>query len=242
MKKILLLLSLFLSVVSFAQIENKYKYVIVPAKFDFQKEPNQYNLNEITKMIFRNQGFEVYYDTEEFPLELSQNGCDALYVNVLKGGNLFLTKIQYVLKDCTNKEVLSSVEGVSREKTYSKAYIEAFRIAGKSIANINSKLLRDSNEVINNKVVSNSIAKDANEGPSYKEGTVLLFAQPNSNGYQLVDTTPKVVMKLYKTSAANFYIGQKETVQGVVFNKNSQWFFEYYQNENLVTEKLEIKF
>ena len=69
-----------------------------------------------------------------------------------------------------------------------------------------------------------------------------LFAQPIANGFQLVDSTPKVVMKLFKTSANNFYIGQKDSQQGVVFNKNNQWYFEYYQNDKLVSEKMEIKF
>jgi len=49
-------------------------------------------------------------------------------------------------------------------------------------------------------------------------------------------------MKLFKTSLSNFYIGQKDSQQGVVFNKNNQWYFEYYQNDKLISEKMEIKF
>jgi hypothetical protein len=32
---------------------NDYKYVIVPEKFDFQKEPNQFKLNQLTKFLLK---------------------------------------------------------------------------------------------------------------------------------------------------------------------------------------------
>ena len=43
MKKMVLLLGLFVYSFSFAQ----YNYVIVPKKFSFFKEENKYNLNEM---------------------------------------------------------------------------------------------------------------------------------------------------------------------------------------------------
>jgi hypothetical protein len=70
----------------------------------------------------------------------------------------------------------------------------------------------------------------------------MLFAQPVANGYQLVDTTPKVVLKMYRTSQTDSYTAVSDTKNGVVFKKGEEWIFEYYQNDQLVSEKLNIKF
>ena len=69
-----------------------------------------------------------------------------------------------------------------------------------------------------------------------------LFAQPITNGFQLVDTTPKVVLKMFKTSEVNYYIAISESKNGIVFMKNDEWYFEYYLNEKLISEKLIVKF
>jgi hypothetical protein len=127
MKKIFLLLVLFIYSFSFAQ--DNYKYVIVPKKFDFFKEENKYNLNAITKSFFENEGFTVIYDTEEFPSELAANRCSGLYLNVLEKSNMLYTKIIFEIKDCKNKTILTSKQGESRDKEYEKAYKESFRAA-----------------------------------------------------------------------------------------------------------------
>ena len=38
---------------------NNYKYIIVPKKFDFLKEENQYRVNTFTKFLFEKQGFKM---------------------------------------------------------------------------------------------------------------------------------------------------------------------------------------
>lgn len=70
----------------------------------------------------------------------------------------------------------------------------------------------------------------------------LLYAQPTSYGYQLVDGEPKVIMKIYKTSNANSYMAKRGEVQGALVAKDNQWFFEYYENDKLISEKIEVKF
>jgi hypothetical protein len=47
-------------------------------------------------------------------------------------------------------------------------------------------------------------------------------------------------MKLLKTSQANSFIAIKDSVQGSDF-KDNQWFFEYYQNDTLISEKIAVK-
>lgn len=70
----------------------------------------------------------------------------------------------------------------------------------------------------------------------------VLYAQEIPNGYQLVDSTPKIRLKLHKSSLPNVYMAKGEGKDGVVYYKNEQWFFEYYEDGELVTEELKIKF
>lgn len=68
-----------------------------------------------------------------------------------------------------------------------------------------------------------------------------LFAQPIENGYQLIDKTPKVIMKIYNTSVKNVYSARVGDLQGVFLSKNNEWFFEYYQDDKLISQKINVK-
>jgi len=60
--------------------------------------------------------------------------------------------------------------------------------------------------------------------------------------YQLIYTTPKIVLTLLKTSAENYFIASNTTANGIVLKKNEDWFFEYYKDGKLISEKLLVKF
>ena len=64
MKKILFLVAL-LPLTLVAQT------VIVPNRYTFQKEDNQYQLNALTKFLLEKQGFKAYMESE-VPAELLQ--------------------------------------------------------------------------------------------------------------------------------------------------------------------------
>ncbi|KQC31806.1 hypothetical protein [Flagellimonas eckloniae] len=71
----------------------------------------------------------------------------------------------------------------------------------------------------------------------------LLYAQPTENGYQLIDSTPKVVLKLISTSMDNvFMIGGHGAGNGLVFKKNDKWFLESTENGEKKLTELNIKF
>ncbi len=86
------------------------------------------------------------------------------------------------------------------------------------------------------------VAQEITESTRSPSSKRLLYAQETPNGYQLVDSTPKIQLKLYKSSVPNVYIAKGDRKDGVVYSKNEQWFFEYYENGELVTEGLKIKF
>lgn len=74
------------------------------------------------------------------------------------------------------------------------------------------------------------------------QATDVWYAQPIPNGYQLVDNAPKVRLKMFKSSIPDIYLAKNEKANGMVFKRNGQWYFEYYDGDNLVAEELKIKF
>jgi hypothetical protein len=86
-----------------------------------------------------------------------------------------------------------------------------------------------------------------------------LYAQAIPNGYQLIDIKPKKIMTLLKTSLPDCYLAQPTAgaaatssapgaaaapggPTGIVFKNNGEWFFEYYKDGALISQKLTIKF
>jgi hypothetical protein len=240
MKKYLLLLVLFVSVQSFCQDLNQYQYAIVPAKFDFLKEKDKYRLNTLTKLLMEKYGFITYLSTDIQPDEIANTNCNKVFVEVLESGSLFVTKLKVVLKDCKNNILFTSEEGTSREKEFGAGFNEALRNAFKSFEKLNHKYTG-----INTKetAVVNEISEERTVTPTSDDNPELFyFAQPIANGFQIVNSEPRVIMRLFNTSQKNVFIGIKDASHGVVILKNDQWFFEYYEKSKLVSELIKLKF
>ena len=230
MKKYIILLVVLASSFGFSQTINDYKYAIVPSKFSFLKEKNQYRLNLLTKLLMEKYGFVTFFDTDILPSEVAENNCNKVFVDVLSNGNMFVTKLSVVLKDCKNTILFTSLEGKSQEKDYLISYNQALREAFNSF------------EALHYKYNDSDVSKISNTINDGNLSQIALFAQPIVNGFQLIDSTPKVIMKIYKTSSPICFIANKNNIQGVLISKDNQWFFEYLYNSNLVSEKVEVKF
>jgi hypothetical protein len=231
MKKTALFLMLLVSIVTFSQSVNEYKYVIVPTKFSSLKEKDMYRLNTATKFFLIKYGFTAYLSNDSIPTEIVNNNCIKLYADLEENKSLFATKVKVVLKDCKEKVIYETDFGTSREKNYATAYNEALRSAFKSFDQLNykytpkSSLTTETN--INTKVANlNPVLVEASAVETEKISTtnltenteIFYFAQPTTTGFQVVDSEPKIIMKLYKTSQKNLFIGQKGTVSGVVLS------------------------
>jgi len=250
MKKALALLLFLTGSIAFAQSVNDYKYVIVPSQFAFLKSPNQFNMNSLTKSMLEKYGFTVFYDNENFPAEVGDYNCNKLYADVVSNGGLIKTKIKVLLKDCKGNVLFETQEGENREKDFQLAYNLALRDASKSFDALQYKYNGSGISV------ERSTVKTTNDGTTVKKEIVpakteivsnasskeTFFAQPISNGYQLVDNTPKVVMKIYATSTKDTFIAEKGEFKGIVTNDNGNWIFEYYADGKLMSESLNIKF
>lgn len=260
--KVFLLLLLVVSY-GFSQSVNDYKAVIIPMKYDFLKTENQYRLQTITKMNLQKAGFQAFYAAETIPAEITDR-CNLLYVDVKKENAFLVTKLFIILKDCYGTEVYKSVIGKSREKEFEVSYTEALNLAFESLYSLNYKYNGNTNfsskagvNVLSVPVIASPAIVSSLSPPSEAvalsstttepkiadvKSSGLLYAQPTSYGYQLIDSEPKVIMKVYKTSNPASFMAKKGEVQGVLVAKNNQWFFEYYQGDQLISEKIEVKF
>ena len=234
MKKILLLLVLFLTATAFSQNVNDYEYVIVPAKFSFLKVDDKYRLNTNSRLLLQKYGFKSVFPTDSMPSEIANNNCKKLYFDLVEDNKFLITKIKIVLKDCSEKLLFESDYGTSKEKEFEIAYNIALREAAKSFDKLNYKYNGKNNSSISQEP-SKTIVAEINSETFY-------FAQPTANGFQVVDNEPKVIMKLYYTSQKNVFLGIKGTINGVVISKENHWFFEYYENGKMISELLNLKF
>ncbi|WP_426095827.1 hypothetical protein [Flavobacterium sp. DSR2-3-3] len=253
MKKQFLLVVLLVVSYTYSQSVNDYKAFIVPVKYDFLKGENQYRLNTLTKFNLNKAGFNSFYNNETIPVEFNDR-CGLLYVDVVKENSFLTTKLYITMKDCNDKIIFQSAVGKSKEKEYQVAYTEALNEAFQSINNLQYKYsgqkiakTESGSELEVSKPVSNPVARVETPVVSTpkiisKTDATLLYAQATANGYQLTDTTPKVIMKVFSTSNKGCYIAVKGDIQGVLILKNNEWFFEYYQNDQLWSEIIAVKF
>jgi len=259
MKIKFLLAAILCSVVGFAQSINDYKAVIIPLRYEFMKTDNQYRLATLSKANLVKAGFEAFYSNEQLPDGYTDR-CQVLYIDVKKDNAFLVTKLFVEFKDCYGQVVYTSEVGKSREKEYEVAYKEAldnaftsvyalhYKYSGKPVASakvvqkITAESLAATASVAPAAAAVKVAATPAAPSPDLKDPN-LLYAQPTESGYQLIDKTPKVVMKLFKTSQPNVYIASKDNVQGsLILKEDGQWYFESYQNDKLVSEKIVVKF
>lgn len=229
MKKYLLIIVFLSSGTLFSQKLNAYKYAIIPEKFSFQNKANQFNFNNLVKAAFTKYGFESYFETSLLPDDVTNK--NKVIVDVIENGSMLYTKFKIVIKDYRNNILFTSLEGKSKDKEYEVAYDEAFREAAKSLASLNhSYQIQSENEIVQELKVEID-----------KTNTNNLFAKPIKNGYNLTfnDVT---IFEMLNTSKKDIYLAKKGTIYGIIVKIEDNWFFEYYKNEELVLEKINLSF
>lgn len=232
--RIIIGLLFFVSIAS-AQTINDFKYAVVPTRFEIQKKDHQYGLNELTKKYFQKLGFTAAYDNEPLPAGLP-DGCDRLSVDVVGDNTMFRTALKVVLRDCRNVVVHETSIFKDKNKDNHIAFTHALRDALKTLDTLNYKYSGKATEqVVQSEVI---FKEDFDADPNLP----VLNAQPIENGYQLVDTTPKIVLRMYKTSQPEVYAANDGTSNGVVFRSNGRWIYEYFVDGKKLTRDLNIKF
>ncbi len=237
MKKSIVFLTLLLSGIMMSQSLNAYKNALVESKFKFQKSPNQYNLNILTKLYFQKIGMQSFLDSDILPTEVANENCNKIYVSAEESNNLFTTKIKIIIKDCQNKILFTSDEGMSREKNYETAYNQAFRMALTSVERLKYKYDEKKQETETEKSrgqidepVSTITKKDIGK-PRF------LSTKSIHGGYQLL-VENEILFEIYSTSKKDVYLALDKTKNrnGILVKDNNRWLFEYFENQKLVVE------
>ncbi|MEH1008668.1 hypothetical protein VDP25_13045 [Winogradskyella sp. ECml5-4] len=247
---------------------NDYKYIIVPQKFDFFNTEDQYQLNSLTKFLFNKYGYEAFFagDVDEFPEDLKKNHCLALTAEVTKDkGGIFKTKLLISLKDCYGVTVMTSQIGESRVKEYKKAYNLALRDAFVTFQNFNYKYVPKADVMVKpvnaetgsvnestikvatpeNKIVETTKTEEVESVKTEVVSTThdfsdLHYAQEIKNGFQLVNSEPKIVMILLSTAAENVFIVKGKSA--IVFKEDGFWYYSENNGELGDKTAMNIKF
>ncbi|SFB19565.1 hypothetical protein SAMN05660845_1963 [Flavobacterium swingsii] len=252
-KHLSILVFALISSLSFSQSSlNDYEMAIIPAKFEFQKEDNQYRINSTIKAYLKQKGFEVYLSSDALPEGFLDYNCNKVFVNVLEENTVFSTKIKIEFKDCKNAVLFTTDLAESREKDLAKAYNQTllitlksfdkakYKFSGRTYYDEEAQEKLKSHDVENVSTQVTKVTKSENETKYEKvEKTekleeVVLFVK-------VVNLINKTEMSLYKTSKPSVYLCTQNDKNGVVVSKNNIWFFEYLENDKVVSEKLDIK-
>jgi len=248
MKKAYLIFVLFIGVcfTGVGQNLNSYKYVVIPEKFDFLKESNQYQMNELAKFLFEKYGFSAFMASELKPSDISMDPCNTLYADVKDDSGLLQTKLQVLLKDCRNNIVFTSEEGKSREKDFKKAYQEALRAAFKYVQTINYTYSENTEKqvesipVVNTpkpsvekeveEVIVSAIPKELSKKPEavsvkapinrteFTSGSLEFYLIKTDFGFQLFQSQmEEPFAKLIKTNSEGYFIYSTISINGIAF-------------------------
>ena len=241
-KKLTTLLLLLFSMFNFAQTVNNYELVLLPVRFDFQSKENQYRVSTILKIGLSEVGFKVMYSNEYAKIAEYQP-CQILIVKLKEVPTFLKTKFTMQLVDCEGNILYETPVAQSKEKAFEAAHRECMEQIVGFLKEMNYKF--EGEKVLTNEEESTLIPTSTLDDKTADFKVNLqktLYAQPTENGFQLVDTTPQVVIKLFKTSQPDFYSAQFLNLTGMVFKKDNQWFFEYSDNGDLKTVTLDVKF
>ncbi len=143
-----------------------------------------------TKQLLEQRGFVAFMAGYELPSTITKNKCQALIAELSEKKSMFVTRLTLLLKDCQGNIIFKSKEGKSREKDFTVAYNEALADAFSSFNDISYKY--DSTITLQEQAAEGiSSSSPVPVSATVAEISDTLYAQSTTNGYQLIDKTPK---------------------------------------------------
>ncbi|MEO1487128.1 MAG: hypothetical protein AAFU57_15380 [Bacteroidota bacterium] len=248
-----------------------YKYIIIPKQFDAYDAQNKHQTSTLIKFLLKQRGFNSVYD-DVMPNDLLMNRCLGLEADIEDNSTLFATKVIILFKNCRGEEIFRTMEGRSKAKDFKTGYREALAEAAESLdgmpneytgaskstetltLNFKDDVKQLSEEKKQEMVVEqkNTTEEQVYKAVEIKDSNLVqetagnalgvLYAQPTEGGYQLVDNTPQVVFKLVATSLEKVYLLEGNGLNGVVFEKEGQWYLETAEKGKKKSTPLQIKF
>jgi hypothetical protein len=243
MKTYILYLFIGLCFLSTRSLAQDSKYVVVPIQFDFLKGQDQFRANTLLRYLFRENGYQAFFDVEKLPEDLFQDRCKAIYSDVKKISGGLNVKVQIEIRDCRGELLFLSDIGKSKEKDLNKAYKIAIEAAFESFKSVNvSSQMDELEKLVAEETQRDSIANAASTPqkavgagtianadsepvitPSVtKDGRETLFAKATDSGiYQVFNTKPEVVMVLEKSDIKDVFKVRGE--EGILFKRGDLW-------------------
>ncbi|MGY5352431.1 hypothetical protein ACXGQW_07695 [Wenyingzhuangia sp. IMCC45533] len=220
------LVGLLVMITCFANAQKKY--VIVPKKFSFQVRKNQYKLNRNAKEFFEKEGFTTYYD-DELPENFDK--CSAYIISLDKKSKARSQSLWVLINDCNKNLVIKSKEGKSRLLEVSRSYNEALDKALKSIKNETLATVSSEKKQVTVKGLE-----------SLKQKSIYSFKKKTDKTWVLVSKeNTDIELTCLLTSQDDVLIAKRNNLNGVLLKQNNAWFFEYYLNDELQSERIEIR-
>ncbi|MGM0634544.1 MAG: hypothetical protein ACQESK_00655 [Bacteroidota bacterium] len=245
---LLIFFFLYISATSAQSVFEDYEYVVVPMKFSLTDEEDEYRLNTLVRYLLKEEGFKAYMSEEHKPIDFEGNPCDGLYVDVQKERKILTTEITIEFYDCRRKLVYKTDPGISREKSYKKAYQEGIREAFKEIEFVNFNLnetvhgnkkerkleTKEEKEAMRKKVIRS-------QSTAYKKAgsTFLLF--PVDDNYELYDEqVNNKLAELNKADRGSYIYSSKEINGAAYFTPEGDLVLEY--RDEITDEMKEIRY
>lgn len=236
MKKILVLTIMLVSALGMSQTSlNDYKMAIIPARFAFQKEDNQYRINSTIKAFLKQKGFDVYLSSDVLPEGFMDYNCNKVFVNAMEENGMFKTALKLEFKDCKNNVLFTTDFGESREKEFAKAYNEALLLTLKSFDRAKYKYSGKSYE-------DEEVEARLSTMDKVDVSVSNVKTEKNEISLKVFNTSTKEELVLFKTSKQDVFLCNRNGKNGVVLAKGGIWFFESIENEKVTSDKLDIKF
>ncbi len=218
-----------------------FDYVVVPERFDFQYERDQYQFNSLLKFLFNKHGFHAY-----FPDELPDvSRCDGLYADIEQISGFVWTELNIRLVDCDGILFYQTKTGRSKLKEYSKAYTEALRMAFESIEILG--VSQGELEILQKAGINTSDSENnivsKNVVESKKDRPLSLDAAQNSENETIKNTEPAVTLGLIPDVAVMSFAANEATFLLRRTNIGYQWYREegqdfIYEGKFFVVEKM----
>ncbi len=230
--KLFVVFVFFYITATFAQSQlDAYKYIIVPKKYEFLQENDKFELNSLTRFLFKKAGFQTIRKGEDYPDDLLKNPCLGVLVDLKDNSSMFTTKVSLDLTDCHDKIIYTADQGTSKEKDYKKTYQQALRKSFASIEAMNYQFnpnLVEGSEKKQNAVV----AEDTNS-------TKVEVKQEEVKKATVV-AAPIVVNEVKEETKVEKAEVKEEKIARSYRNENIS-FFLINQNNNLVAYVIESK-
>ena len=221
-----------------------FDYVVIPIQFSFQTMENENQINSLLRYLFKEDGFNVFMDTEEIPAELKPNPCKGIRLNLEKEFTPNHTFVTIILYDCEGKIVLAS-RGKTELQTLRAAYHDAIRDAFENIAEANkpvSKINTSNNEPALSEEEKQKIklTKIKEESTAYLALNQLVYFYPNKDGFDLYKENSTESFAELSPINEEMFIYNSDEINGVMTKKeNGNFELEYRELTSKETKILE---